>query len=88
MSTRERGQPYSGSRAYLLAVHCNIHRKTESNESVYQGKLEKLKREVWSRDTTKKEENRKPRKKETKGRKLRKVFVWGYRQCPFIGTPR
>jgi hypothetical protein len=33
---------------------------------------------MWSLDTTKKEENRKPRKKGTEGQKIRELSVRGY----------
>ena len=38
-------------------------------------------------DTTKKEGNRKQRKKGSEGQNLRKLSVMGYCNCPFIGHP-
>ena len=65
MSTRERGLANTGSRAYLLIETLTEGQKTEKGG-------------VWSRDTAKKEENRKSRKKEAKGQNLMELSIRGY----------
>ncbi len=58
-----------------------IHRDTQINYKTEKGSAEK-----GNRKKKKKIQNQE--KKEAKGQKLMKLSVRGYRQCPFIGTPR